>query len=102
MKMFGGQVIVSVELKVNSTSAMCTQLAPAATWNVRPSAGTLSTWHDPVHTRHTLTRESQEVVVALLSTLNPSDEEDNTILFTPIPHYGQLNITMLTLSSLVR
>ena len=53
---------------------------------------------------HTLTRESQEVVVGeiLVRNLLPPDVEmapKRLIILTDIPHSGQLNITTSTLST---
>ena len=48
---------------------------------------------------HTLTRESQELM-ATFSLILLSFGEDSSMAWTPIPHCGQLNITMSNLPTL--
>ena len=96
MMVSGGQVEL-LALKV--TSARCTQLEVERGVNTK-----VSTFRRELTSidMHTLTRESQEVVVGeiLVSKVLLPDVEvelKRLIVLTDIPHSGQLNITTSTL-----
>ena len=95
--MSGGQV-EPLALKV--TSARCTQLEVEARLNTKVSTGRIEL---TVRDMHTLTRESQEVVVGkiLVRRILLSDDVEvalkRLIVLSDIPHSGQLNITTSTL-----
>ena len=99
----GGVMIVSggqvdpLTLKV--TSARCTQLEVEGRLSTKVSTGRREL---TVRDMHTLTRESQEVVVGeilVTKLLLPDIEEaiKRLIILTDILHSGQLNITTSTL-----
>ena len=98
MMVSGGQV-ESLVLKV--TSARCTQLEVEESLNTKVSTGRSKPTLLYVD-MHTLTRESQEVVVGEIvvrKVLLPDVDValKRSIVLTDIPHSGQLNITTSTL-----
>ena len=89
----GGQVGLWYQL----SSARCTQLVLGARMNCRPSSRTVV-----LNCQHTLTSESQEVIVGLVVKLVFCLLSNANMVCTPIPHCGQLNITTSTLSTLAK
>ena len=93
MTMSGGQMLSSFQKVISAT---CTQSEPGEGKNRR-----LITCTETLAGKHNLTRELQEVMVLSTLIVNTGVFSSVTsIVFTPIPHGGQLNIITSILSTL--